>query len=64
MPEVICGNCDHYLYYKEEVSNEEALCDFYGRRVSAYSPVCEEFVIMRGLHTRRTIPEYCKYYKK
>ena len=64
MAEVICGNCDHYLYYKEKESNEEALCEICGRRVSVYDTVCEEFIIMKGLHTRRTIPEYCKHYKK
>ena len=64
MAEVLCGNCDHYLYYKEKESNEVALCDFCGRRVSAYDTVCEEFVIMKGLHTVRTIPNYCKHYKK
>ena len=64
MAEVVCGNCDHYLYYKEEENNEVVLCDFCGKRVSAYNPVCEEFVLMRGLHTVRTIPDYCKHYKK
>ena len=64
MAEVTCGNCDHYLYYKEKESNEVALCDFFNRRVSAYDTVCEEFVIMKGFYTKRTIPEYCKHYKK
>lgn len=64
MAEVVCGNCNHYLYYKEKESYEEALCYFCGKRVSINNTVCGEFIIMRGMHTRRTIPEYCKHYKK
>ena len=64
MTEVMCGNCEHYLYYKERGERLEALCDFCGRRVSAFDKVCEEFIIMQGLFTKRTIPDYCKYYKK
>ena len=64
MAEVICACCDHYLYYKEKNDNyETALCELCNRRVSGYDKVCEDYILMKGMGTRRTIPDYCKNYK-
>jgi len=59
---VVCGYCEHYLWFSCDKKNQIAVCEVKGRVVSGYSEVCEEFIIHRGVHTTRKIPDYCKRY--
>lgn len=58
---VVCWCCGHYEpVFKDTI--ELGLCIPCKKVVSAFDNVCEEFVLRKGLHTRREIPDYCKNY--
>ena len=60
---VLCYCCDHYDVVFEDTT-ELGLCKPCKKIASAYDDVCEQFIMRRGLYTKRAIPDYCKNYKK
>lgn len=55
--EVECWCCKYYWPYDEDNDKHCVLKDI---EVSPYAAVCEDFELRDGLHTDRTIPDYCK----
>lgn len=62
MKEVECWCCENYKFLPDE-ETDNGFCILKNTRLSAYDKVCEEFIMMRGLYTRRPIPDYCINYK-
>ena len=63
MSEVVCWCCDKYCVVYEHTT-DIGLCLFCKRIISGNEKVCDEFIIRKGLHTKREIPAYCKNYNK
>ena len=61
---VECWHCDHYIWFSTDSNNLLALCDIKKCRVFAGKKVCEQFVLGKGIHTKRDIPDYCIHYQK
>ena len=69
MKEVLCWCCEYYeLKDSESFGLAENLtfgvCNLKNIDRLARENVCEDFLKSSGLHTQRTIPDYCKNYKK
>ena len=65
MQEVLCWCCAHWFAFAESQEKiERGFCEFYNKDCSAYKRVCKDFLLRNGLHTRKTIPEYCENYKE
>ena len=63
MREVTCSACDNYRVIYEHTT-DKGFCIFCEKIVYDEDKVCEEYVLRRGLYTKRTIPSYCKNYHK
>ncbi len=61
MREVTCSACNNYDVIYENTT-DIGFCLLWRKRVLDLDRVCEEFVIRKGLHTKREIPKYCKNY--
>lgn len=62
MAKVVCWCCDYYMPTNDDCT--EGACSKTFSIKCANDTVCEEFLIRRGLHTKRDIPAYCKNYSK
>lgn len=61
---VLCWCCQNYLLIKDEpAGNEVGYCTIKESRVKYDDAVCCEFILRQGLHTKRSIPDYCKNYR-
>ena len=60
---VLCWCCDYFIAPFEDTT-EIGVCKLNKKIICSRDKVCEEFIIHRGLHTEREIPEYCKNRKK
>ena len=63
MSEVLCWYCEYFLVNGED-GTRNGTCLKIPMMLSPYNEVCEEFIMKKGLHTKRTIPEFCKNYNK
>lgn len=63
MREVTCSACDNYCVVYEDIT-DLGLCLIRKKKVLDLDKVREDFIIRRGLHTKREIPSYCKNYNK
>lgn len=54
---VECWHCDHFNLRDDNFTGD---CAIKSTVVFAHDTVCEEFELMQGMHTARTIPDYCK----
>ncbi len=59
---VKCGHCIHYIWFSVNDDNSFAVCDLTKECVSANRKVCEKFILGKGIHTKKAIPDYCTYY--
>ena len=59
MDYVLCYCCKNYQLVFEDTT-EQGLCKMRKSVISAYDKVCNEFVMRKGLYTKRQIPDYCK----
>lgn len=68
MREVLCWCCEHFTLSDNELSeffkkSATGICCLTGLEIPVYNRVCENFIINKGLHTKRTIPKYCRNYQ-
>ena len=61
---VECWHCEHYVWFSADKNNLLAICDIKNNCVLACGEVCEHFILAKGVHTKRDIPDYCIHYKK
>ncbi|MBQ7800434.1 MAG: hypothetical protein IJ370_08060 [Oscillospiraceae bacterium] len=62
---VMCWCCQKYLLIDDQsIGNEIGFCELKGQRVKCDENVCCDFVLRKGLYTKRNIPDYCKNYKQ
>lgn len=61
---VECWHCEHYVWFSVDRNNLFAICDVKNSCVIACEKVCEQFILAKGIHTKRDIPDYCIHYKK
>lgn len=67
MKEVVCYCCemfkplDKLIVYKKDLVN--GICMHTNNLCSTESPVCQDFILRKGLFTKRTIPDRCVNYK-
>ena len=61
MREVTCSACNNYDVIYEHTT-DMGFCLLRKGIVLDLDRVCEEFVIRKGLHTKREIPAHCKNY--
>ena len=61
MSEVLCWCCKYFVLL-EEHSYEKwyGICENKNVIILAENKVCEEFILKSGLHTKKTIPDYCR----
>ncbi len=59
---VKCWHCIHYIWFSVNSDNSSAVCDIKKQRVSATETVCEQFILDKGIHTIKSIPDYCTHY--
>lgn len=69
MREVVCWCCEYfYAKFEDPVFRElitKEMCTYKLQICEPEDKVCENFLLYRGLFTKRTIPERCKnYYQK
>ena len=57
---VECWCCKHFTLRD---NHDTGACALKWKIVPAHDKVCEDFVMLKGLYTNRTIPDYCKNYK-
>lgn len=64
MSEVLCWCCENFVlfYDNSEEKNCDGICKYKKLICNAQSRVCEEFIMRSGLHTRKSIPSYCRNY--
>lgn len=64
---VLCWCCEYHINYYYDVTNRERItggkCNLHNRECCGENEVCEDFLLMSGLFTKRVIPDYCKNYK-
>ena len=60
---VKCWHCEHYIWFSQDDENRFATCDIKKIRVFSMDAVCRCFLIKRGVHTKKKIPDYCVNYK-
>ena len=58
---VECWCCAYFWQYDED---ERIYCKLKNVDISLHDTVCADFLLNKGLHTGRTIPDYCKNYSK
>ncbi len=61
MGEVLCWCCENYHVVYEHTT-EKGLCMLREKIVLGNDSVCDEFIMRKGLYTKREIPDYCKNY--
>ena len=61
---VECWHCEHYIWFSLSADNSFATCDVKNSCVFADGTVCEQFVLAKGVCTKKVIPDYCIHYKK
>ena len=61
---VECWHCKHYVWFSADRNNSFAKCDVKNTCVFAGCEVCEQFVLAKGVCTKKVIPDYCIHYKK
>jgi len=61
---VECWHCEHYVWFSLSNDNSFAICDVKNSCVFANNKVCEQFLLGKGVHTNRDIPDYCIHYKR
>lgn len=67
MKEVVCWCCekfkplDELLIYKKNFMN--GICTYNNTLYWSDSPVCKDFILRKGLFTKRIIPDKCINYK-
>ncbi len=61
---VECWYCEHYTWFSVNSDNSFAICDIKNHCVSAKEKVCDQFILGKGIFTKRYIPDYCIHYKK
>ena len=59
---VKCWHCGHYIWFSDDSENLSAICDIKKRRVECSEDVCKEFVLGKGIHAKRNVPDYCVHY--
>lgn len=62
MKEVVCWCCENYKLV-DLYDTDWGFCVHKNSELSGYDRVCEEFIMRRGLYTKRTVPDYCRNYK-
>ena len=64
MSVVQCWCCQNYrLIDDETVGNDIGYCILKKQCVKLEAEVCCEFILRKGLYTKRNIPDYCKNYR-
>ena len=64
MPNVVCWCCQHYKTDAEtEPDLRIGMCLQKIRVCLAFSEVCQDFLLTKGLYTKRIIPDHCKNYR-
>jgi len=64
MNEVPCGYCEHFKEPKEEKFRNHyyvvsGVCAKTKKEVKVEGKVCKDFSLMKGVATRRKVPDYC-----
>ena len=69
MREVVCWCCEYFFAkFEDPVCRDlitKGMCSYKLQKCDPEEAVCEDFLLLSGLHTQRKIPEKCKnYYQK
>lgn len=64
MSEVLCWCCENFVLFDDNPDEKDCdgICKYKKLICNAQSRVCEEFIMRSGLHTRKSIPSYCRNY--
>lgn len=64
MSEVLCWCCENFVLFHDNPDEKDCdgICKYKKLICNAQSRVCEEFIMRSGLHTRKSIPSYCRNY--
>ncbi|MBE6750107.1 MAG: hypothetical protein E7560_02970 [Ruminococcaceae bacterium] len=64
---VVCWCCEYFFpEFGDPINKGKMTGSMCSKREASRLPsdnVCEEFLLRSGLHTRKSIPSYCKHYK-
>lgn len=67
MKNVVCWCCENFILQEDVLKNKEkiidGICLYKNSFCYSEGEVCQEFILRRGLHTNRNIPDICKKYK-
>ena len=68
MENVVCWCCEYFLAEFGDIKNKEHItsgqCKLHNTKCMPNDNVCEDFLLMQGLFTKRNIPKYCKNYSE
>ena len=57
MADVMCWCCEYFSWVD---NTNYGTCRFRKATRKVHDKVCEDFLILSGLYTQKTIPDYCK----
>lgn len=67
MSEMKCWCCEHFILYENVEIIDGKLtngkCIYKNVLRYANNTVCEDFIVRKGLYSKRTIPSHCKNYR-
>ena len=64
MNEVVCWYCENYRIYINKGNMDLGICLLHKKEMPIENKVCEHFILRLGVHTKKSIPDYCINYKK
>lgn len=64
MSEVLCWYCENFVFFSDNPDEKNCIgvCTYKKIICDAQSRVCEDFIMRSGLHTKKSIPGYCRNY--